>query len=111
MLTATKSANTERGKTLLPVPVNVATGELVFDAVTVPLAVGDAPAVGTASAATVLSSSGVEVYFIASSPKDTVVNGSSATEDAPGKARRSGGAAGLRVDRSKGPGANTLKRS
>jgi hypothetical protein len=70
---------------LLPAPVKVATAGPVLDAVVVPLAVEEAFAVGIAMAATVLSNSGVVLYFILSSPKDTVVsNGSAETREAPG---------------------------
>jgi len=65
---------------------------------------------GVATAATVLSNSGVAVYVIVSIAKATLVKGSLETEDALGKASRlDAGADGFKEARSKSPGLNTLR--
>ena len=66
-----------------------------------------------ATAARVLSNTGVDVYSIGSgkSAKATLVKGSCETVVASGKARRSdAGALGFSEARSKSPGATTLSR-
>jgi hypothetical protein len=85
MLTAMRSASPGPADTLLPAPVKVAMGGPDFVGVLVTLTIVVGAAVGTATAATVLSSAGVVLYFMLSSPKDTVVsNGSAETREAPG---------------------------
>jgi hypothetical protein len=66
--------------------VKAASGGLV--AVVVTFTVRVEAAVGTVTAARVLSSTGVAVYFVLSSPKETVEKGRAEREAALGKARR-----------------------
>lgn len=68
-------------------------------------------AVGVATAATVLSNSGVVVYNIRSDAKDTLENGRFVVEVALGKASLSdAGAFGFKEARSKSSGFNTLTK-
>lgn len=111
--TATESAATAPGNN--PIPAPVYSGSDGPDGVDVAFAPGVAvaSAEAVATAAMVLSNTGVDVYNIGSgrSAKATLVKGRLETGVASGKARRSdAGADGFREARSKSPGAMTLGR-
>ena len=100
---ATERAIRTLGKIPLPAPLKMAVGWLegVVLALVLP--------VGVATAATVLSSSGVVVYNMRSVAKATLEKGSFETVVALGKASRSdAGAEGFKDARSNFPGAMTL---
>lgn len=75
------------------------------------MTVAGTEAVGVATAATVLSNSGVVVYIMRSDAKDTLENGRLVVEVALGNASLSeAGAFGSKEARSKSSGLNTLRK-